>query len=285
MTVMDVTMKVTDHKIELQSSSADVVQQNKKLYVETEVTTWYLHHEPLENFAASLEEALVRNNGLATVLQDVALVQPDATDFLVGVSTIRQDTEVLYSLPDPAPTFSQSAASKGLIAACILLVMALIFVSSVLVWIAGGCPMILEKGRHYAEVISDNMCCCILNRSSGKEDIDNATTASGILGARPSYDEYDHDAATSARESHGSNNENQMPAGFTPNRGVFREQDCDDSQILTPMSTNTDFSTTSSRVVPLGIAPANFKNNMLTQRHQTPEKSPSYIPNHQLTYT
>jgi hypothetical protein len=273
LSVMDVTMDVTDHTIAFEQDG------NQMLTLQTEVKAWYLHHLPLENFAGSLDEALVRNNGLASVLRDVALMQPDATNFLVSVSTMNQDTEVLYSLPDVASEGVQTAAGKGLIAACVLLVLALIFVSSVLVWMAGGCPVLLKKAEHCwtLELYYRNQ-----NREyNDKDDDDAATTASGILGARPSYDETDR-----GRSSYGSSNdENQMPAGFTPNRGVFREQDCDDSQILTPISTNTDFSTTTSRIVPLGIAPAHhLSTNMLTQRHQTPEKG-LYSPNHKLTYT
>jgi hypothetical protein len=259
---VDVNMEVADHK----NKGPD------ELLLESLVTVWYLGHEPMDNFSFVLEQVLIRQNGLPTLLQDVALIQPDATDFLVSVSTVRQDTQLLYSIPNNTVQAKSSATSQGLAAACILLVMALIFVSTVLVWIAGGFPVLKENfinlwyniSSYWSSIRAgsgDN------NKRNNTMADDDATTASGILGAVPSYEQ----------------DENDMPPGFTPNRGVFREQDCDDSAILSPMSTNTDYSTASRTVVPLGIMPS------LHLRHNTPQKgdnlSNPYFIKRDLTYT
>lgn len=248
--VFDTTMEVRDH------AAFDIEGGVKQITIDAYVTMWYIGHDPIENFAFLLNEALVRQNGLPTILQEVALLQPDAKDFLASVSSVTQDTHILYSIP------VRTVASKshtGLVVACVMLVLALVFVSSVLVWMAGGCPVLVKKLETVWSKAEPYVCYCCYSNDEEKDD--SATTASGILGAVPSYDTAD---------SRGNTKENRgMPAGFTPNRGVFREQDCDDSQILSPMSTNTDFS--SSRIVPLGIA----SQSSLTYR--SPEKHASYL--------
>lgn len=223
---LGVTMEVLDHS-----------KNNLNLLVESYITMWYVGHEPIQDLPLTLDEMLARQNyGFATLFQDVTSVQSTSKEFVFAVSTVRDETAILYSVPPPES--NSSAANKGLVAAVVLLVMALIFVSCVLVWVAGGCPVLKEQIKRQWYRLSVYVC-----RRTPEDKDDAATTASGILGANPSYTHDDE------------NEENAMPAGFTPNRGVFREQDCDDSQILSPMSTNTDYSS-ASRAVPLGIQPS-----------------------------
>ena len=223
---LDVTMNVLDHTV-----------TNKRISIQSTVTMWYVGHEPVENLAREIDQAIIRHNGLPTILGDAEFIQSGASEFLISLSSVPQDSEVLYSFPSRDAVSSKSTTS-GLVAVVICLVLALIFVSAVLFWYAGGCPVFKEKMKQTWTKVSK---WCSSRPSEEKDDA--ATSASGILGANPSYSQEDETG------------ENAMPASFTPHRGVFREQDCDDSQILSPVSTNTDFSTT-SRAIPLGIQPS-----------------------------
>ena len=222
----DVSMEIGDHR-----------KTGTELLIESYVTMWYVGHEPVENFSLLLDQVLVRHDGLPTLLKDVDYIQPSATGFLVSVSTLQQDTAVLYSFPNTA-IVAAAATNAGLVGAVVCLILALIFVSSVLIWYSGGFPIFKEHAKRVWYKVSAVAC----RRQTDDKD-DAATTASGILGANPSYSQEDDTL------------ENALPAGFTPSRGVFREQDCDDSQILSPVSTNTEYSNVSG-AVPLGIQPS-----------------------------
>lgn len=242
---IDVTMEIVDHR-----------KTESELVVESYVTMWYVGHEPVENFSFILDQALIRQNGLPTLLRDVDLMQPGATGFLVSVSTLPQDTEILYSVPQTTADAS-SSANAGLVATIVCLILALIFVSSVLVWYSGGFPVFKEYCKRVWYKVSTVLC----RRRFVDDKEDAVTTASGILGANPTYS---HEEDTM---------ENALPVGFTPNRGVFREQDCDDSQILSPVSTNTEYST-ASRAVPLGIQPTSLHLRATPQKIETAAVNP-----------
>jgi hypothetical protein len=240
-----VTMEIADH--------SKIVNE---LLVESLVTMWYVGHEPVENLSSLLDQVLIRHNGLPTLLKDVDFMKPGApTGFYVTVSALQQDTELLYSVPDTAAV-ARASTTSGLVAAVVCLILALIFVSTVLLWYSGGFPVIKEQAKRFWYKIAT-----ILGRRPVDDKDDEATTASGILGANPSYSQEDDTL------------ENALPAGFTPNRGVFREQDCDDSQILSPVSTNTDYSN-ASRAVPLGIQPPSLHLRATPQKSETSAANP-----------
>jgi hypothetical protein len=241
----DVTMEVVDHTKDKESG---------KLKVESIVTVWYIAHDAMADVPKMINDVLEKQNGLPTLLQDVDFMQPKSTDFVVSVTSMADETEILYSLPNDINQIS-SASNRGLMATVVCLLISLLFVTGVLLWHTGGLRFLQKKFNEILNSIAKSKYCCFrCCTSPSEEKDDNATSASGILGANPSYQEGDE--------------ENDV-AGFTPHRGVYRSQsDFDDSQVLSPVSTNTDFST----AVPLGIEAPQPSHSLKTLHFRSPQK-------------
>jgi hypothetical protein len=219
------------------------------------LTLYYVSHDALSE--VMLQQLWVSVD-LAYGIQQPQ-VEPQATNVLVQFSTV--GTDELYAMDTSTV---ESSADRGLVAACVFLVLALLLVTSVVLYLAGAWPIIFEAcGKVWSQVLdycTRHVCATTKTRGDAAED--HVTTASGILGAQPSYDD----------------EENRLPPGFTPNRGVFRNQDVDDSDLFTsPISTNTDY-TSGSKAVPLGISQADNKIH-----YRSPEKT--IKSKKELTYT
>lgn len=275
--IIDVDVAIDDQTV------TSKVEENDGMHVWLESTVFvsYVASTEIEDLPILLESALSSQNGLEAILRDVALVQAggvETQDFFMSITPEENDTQFLYTF---TIFFNETSSHPGLVIACTLLVVSLLFVTAIVIWMAGGFPGFWDYLKHGLSSCRDScemffqsckmfFASCFESKENTNStqktvrkldskyiDNDAATTASGILGARPSYDtaELSPDNGTSnERKDKNQFPPGTLPVGFTPKRGVFREQDCDDSQILTPMSTNTDFS--SSRIVPLGIAPS-----------------------------
>eukprot|EP00546_Thalassionema_frauenfeldii_P016896 CAMPEP_0178899366 /NCGR_PEP_ID=MMETSP0786-20121207/2856_1 /TAXON_ID=186022 /ORGANISM="Thalassionema frauenfeldii, Strain CCMP 1798" /LENGTH=374 /DNA_ID=CAMNT_0020570207 /DNA_START=35 /DNA_END=1161 /DNA_ORIENTATION=- len=304
--IIDVVVEVDDQTV------TSKVEENDGMHVWLESTVFvsYVASTEIEDLPILLESALSSQNGLEAILRDVALVQAggvETQDFFMSITPEENDTQFLYTF---TAYFTGTSSQPGLVIACTLLVVSLLFVTAIVIWMAGGFPGFwdyIKNGTVFLSTVFERFfqscktffASCFESKENKNSkhktirkldskyiDNDAATTASGILGARPSYDtaELSPDNGTS-NERKGKNRfpPGTLPVGFTPKRGVFREQDCDDSQILTPMSTNTDFS--SSRVVPLGIAPSGslqYRSPDDKKGSKDEEPSPGYLG--KLTY-
>lgn len=158
-----------------------------------------------------------------------------ATDFSPTGSDVVERTNPLFEIKSKNNS-SRSGADKALIIACVILSIALVFVSFVLLWTVGGCE-------------NTKLSSCLGERYNGKgskspdakmpkygmkddDDGDNVTSASGIIGANPNF-----------------NAENVPPPGMTPHRGVYRH----DCEVMSPLSQTTNFTETDTSRLPLGI--------------------------------
>eukprot|EP00547_Thalassionema_nitzschioides_P000132 CAMPEP_0194213112 /NCGR_PEP_ID=MMETSP0156-20130528/13485_1 /TAXON_ID=33649 /ORGANISM="Thalassionema nitzschioides, Strain L26-B" /LENGTH=387 /DNA_ID=CAMNT_0038941079 /DNA_START=57 /DNA_END=1220 /DNA_ORIENTATION=+ len=275
--IIDVVVAVDDQRVNSKVEADDGIH----VWMESTVSVSYISEIPIEDLPTLLEISLTAQNGIEAILREVASVQAgsqEMRDLFMSIAPEENDTQFLYSV---TPLAKETSTHPGLIIACTLLVISLLFVTAIVIWMAGGFPGFwshVKNGmssfwqscvqcfdscaqffRSYFQSNEDENEDDKTDRKANSKYIDNdaETTASGILGARPSYDTAElspENAASKERKGQNQFPPGTLPVGFTPKRGVFREQDCDDSQILTPMSTNTDFS--SSRVVPLGIAPS-----------------------------
>jgi hypothetical protein len=242
----EVTMEVVDH-------SKD--NETGKFQVESIVTVWYIGHDAITDLPKMINDVLEKQNGLPSLFQDVDFMKPKSTSFVISVSSINEDTEILYSLPNNSKPLS-NATNQGLMATVFCLLISLLFVTGVLLWYTGGIRYLHNKFNEILRSITrSKYCCCRYCSPPPEEKDDNATSASGILGANPSYQEGD--------------DENQI-ANFTPHRGIYRHQsEYDDSQVLSPVSTNTDFSTAGG---PLGIEAPQMSNTLKSLHFRSPQK-------------
>jgi len=314
--IIDVAVTVND-----QTTSHDT-GNGASVGIACTIQVWYMGEEVIKDLDKIFDDTLVSENGVEVILRDVALVgagSAEIRDFYINITADEIGSQLLYTV---IPIFNYGAAQQGLVVACTFLVLSLLFVSGVVIWMAGGCPIL------YTCLKNPTTCCTKDQTSDAKSDAkseekpdhksyrrdrkhdrkllsvkgdsmrfdsvrfdgDDTTTASGILGALPSYDTVE----SSNSGKSGKENERQrigysdgvglppgtLPVGFTPKRSVFREQDCDDSQIMTPMSTNTDYS--AAGVVPLGIAPTGgnlkYRSSPDKQMQQNREvASPGYL--------
>lgn len=305
--IFDVVVAVDDQTVTSKVEEDD----GTHVWMESTVSVSYVAGIEIEDLPTLLESSLTAQNGLEAILRDVALVKAggmETQDFFISIAPEENDTQFLYSV---IPLVKETSSHPGLVIACTLLVICLLFVTTIIIWMAGGFPGFWQSIKdgifscQQACVRSFDSCLKFFkscfefeededkvnkpDRKTNRKYIDNddaATTASGILGARPSYDTAESSPENAALNQRRGKNQfppGSLPVGFTPKRGVFRDQECDDSQILTPMSTNTDFS--SSRVVPLGIAPSRSLPSPTPQKENDrndDQPSPGYLG--KLTY-
>eukprot|EP00548_Thalassiothrix_antarctica_P020595 CAMPEP_0194183768 /NCGR_PEP_ID=MMETSP0154-20130528/33687_1 /TAXON_ID=1049557 /ORGANISM="Thalassiothrix antarctica, Strain L6-D1" /LENGTH=414 /DNA_ID=CAMNT_0038900937 /DNA_START=179 /DNA_END=1424 /DNA_ORIENTATION=- len=300
--IIDVAVMVND-----QTTQYDAENSAATVGIQCTIQVWYIGTEAITDLHEVFEETLESENGVEAILRDVVLVRPGSEqiqDFYINITSHDRSggsSDQLYTI---IPIFNYVKAQRGLIVACTFLVFTLFFVSGVVIWMAGGCPIIYaclrnpirfansgcnwfgdisigeEKSKadgkksdvskpnrsYRQDRKTDRKLLPRIGESSRFDSVrfdDDTTTASGVLGAIPSYDTVESSNSSNGNEhkrigySQGSGlPPGTLPVGFTPKRSVFREQDCDDSQIMTPMSTNTDYSANGGRVVPLGIAPS-----------------------------
>lgn len=128
-------------------------------------------------------------------------------------------------------------ASKGLITACIILSLCVVFVSGVLLWVAGGWYQIRQSMRDLMRYnTEDKLPYGTRQQRTEDEDDDSPSKSSGIIGANPVQ-----------RQNHGRGGQG-VELKLTPGRGLYAD---DASDMLSPMSQQTDV-TDNSRP-PLGI--------------------------------
>jgi hypothetical protein len=220
------------------------------------VEFFYVGKEQIQDLSTLLATVVsnYQGSGLYELLSDIKLIDADAQDFVhtftnpEGTDATRtvytmhnDDTE--YMIVTPKSTGGQK---KGLIVFVVLLTMALFMVSSVLLWISGGCVWIKSSFSWYSQN-------GVWMQYGEKRDSDGNETvntgSSGILGAASNDDE-----------------ENKMPTGFSPTRGIYR----DDSDMFSPLSnmSNTTDLTTTVNNNPLGIVSM----RKLGAQYGTPEK-------------
>jgi len=210
----------------------------------------YAGHEQLNKFDELLTSVVTNQNGsgLLQLLSEVQLVEPNAQNFLLSFE-IEQgaiETLTMYFMQQGV-TPSTTAAEKGLIAFIVILLLALIMVSSVLLWVSGGCIWVKSAIPWY---LLDGIPMPYVTKpgANGGETETVMTSSSGILGATSKDEE-----------------ENKIPAGFTHTRGMYRDND----DVFSPFSnvTNTTEQTNANNINPLGII-----SMRKLGRFETPEK-------------
>jgi hypothetical protein len=220
------------------------------------VEFFYVGKEQVQDLSSLLTTVVsnYKGSGLYELLNDIKLIDADAQDFVYTftnpegssatrtVYTIHND-EADYMIVTPQSTGSKK---NGLIVFVVLLILSLIMVSSVLLWVSGGCICIKRSLSWYLQN-GVRMPYGIDKGSDGNETV--KTDPSGILGAASNDDE-----------------ENKMPTGFSPMRGLYR----DDNDMFSPLSnmSNTSVLTTTVNNNPLGIVSM----RKLGAQYGTPEK-------------
>lgn len=199
----------------------------------TAVDFLYAGIEQVQDLATLLNSVSTQNKGssLFILLRDAQILAQDDQDVLLAFQNPEGETDVtrtVYVMHSDDPEPKSTATEKGLIAFVTILTLALTMVSVVLLWVTGGCIWVKSAMPWY---FVDGVAEHYVRKEGvyeGNETV--ATCPSGILGAVSNDDE-----------------ENNMPPGFTPTSGIFRED-----EMMSPFSQVTNM-TDRNNNNPLGI--------------------------------
>jgi hypothetical protein len=218
---------------ELLSNVVSVIEQNavssNLTVVNSTVTLVYAAKdgEEIADVASALASLVTANLLLARV---GGILGPDVK----SISFLFANNGTI-AYPYQAP--KGCSASKGLLIACVLLSIAVVFVSAVLLWVAGGWYQIRQSMRDIMRYnTEDKLPYGTRQQRTEDEDDESPSKCSGIIGANPLPND---------RQKTGKGGTLRM----TPGRGLYVDETSSD--ILSPMSQQTDVTDTSRP--PLGI--------------------------------
>ena len=250
--VLEATVSVADSKVEpFPGDQFDFL-------LESVVNLLYVGRSEFNEFSTVLEKVILAHEGkgLFELLNDINIIDQGGTSFLLSFSPTEEVSRELYVIPD----HGDAKADHGLVAACIVLAICLLVVSGLLLWMAGGCAAIKSVLPWFRQ---EGVRKPYGRNNKREQSAERVETGSGILGAAASED-----------------SEN-MPPGFTPTRGLYR----DESDIMSPLSQITNITDASSRVVPLGITSMRKLNRFATPEKVHADKSAGNFQMTRLSYT